>query len=57
MVIVNTNDKEESISTERYSERTNGFTNAVNVITGTAYSSIGSLKLPAKNVVVLELKK
>lgn len=57
MVLVNTNEKEENISTERYNERTNGFTNAVNVITGTVYNSIDNLKLPPKNVVVLELKK
>lgn len=57
MVLVNSNENEEIVSTGRYSERINGFTKALNVITDENYHSINSFKLPPKNVLILELKK
>jgi glycosidase len=57
MVIVNSNDKEKEINTDRFHERTNGFSRALNVINDTTLDSIKTLKIPAKNVWVLELKK
>jgi len=57
MVITNSNDKEEIIITARFCERTKGFSQALNIVTNARYNSIDSLKVPAKNVLVLELKK
>jgi glycosidase len=57
MVIVNSNDNEESVGTGRFSERMNGFTKATNVVTSESYNSIDLFKVPAKNVWVLELKR
>lgn len=57
MVIVNSNDKEQDLSTTRFNERMNGFTKAVNVITDDALNSVDNIKVPAKSAVVLELRK
>lgn len=57
MVMVNSNDKEELISTARFYERINGFTKAKDIITGSLYNSIETIKLPAKTVLVFELIK
>jgi glycosidase len=57
MVIVNSNDKEQTLSTTRFNERMNGFTKAVNVITDDALNSVDDIRVPAKSAVVLELQK
>jgi galactokinase len=57
MVIVNSNEQEETLATERFDERIKGFTKAMDVITGTAYNSIQTIQLPSKKVLVFELKK
>jgi hypothetical protein len=57
MVIVNSNEQEETLTAERFYERMKGFTKAMDVITDTEYNSIQSFKLPPKKVLVLELKK
>jgi hypothetical protein len=57
MVIVNSNEQEETLPAERFYERIKGFAKATDVITGTEYNSIQSFKLPPKKVLVLELKK
>ncbi len=57
MVIVNSNDKEESISTARFNERMKGFTKAVDVITGAALNSVENIKVPGTSTLVLELQK
>lgn len=57
MVIANGNEQEETVSTGRFHERTKGFSRAVNVVTKENFNSIDSLKISAKNVLILELKK
>ncbi len=57
MVIVNSNDKEQTLSTTRFNERMNGFKKAVNVITDDALNSVDDIRVPAKSAVVLELQK
>ena len=57
MVITNPNEKEETITTDRFCERTKGFSKALNVVTKANHNSIDSIKVPAKHVLVLELKK
>lgn len=57
MVIANNNDNESTIKTERFAERMNGFSKAKNVLTGETLSSLSSLTIPAKTVLVLELQK
>jgi glycosidase len=54
MVAFNSNDKEEAINTERYSERINGALKARNVITGDTID-LSKLNIPAKTALVLEL--
>ncbi|AMM52466.1 alpha-amylase [Rufibacter sp. DG15C] len=57
MVATNTTDKEVDLKTERFAERTAGFTKAQNVITNQPVSSLASIKIPAKTALVLELQK
>ena len=57
MVIVNSNEHDETLPAERFDERIKGFSKAVDVINDTEYKSIQSFKLPPKKVLVLELKK
>jgi neopullulanase len=57
MVIVNSNEQEVTLPSERFYERIKGLTKATDVITGTEYNSIQSFKLPPKKVLVFELKK
>jgi glycosidase len=56
MCVLNTNDKESSVSLSRYQERTTGFGRARNVITGTEAAMGESMAVPAKSLTVLELK-
>ena len=56
MIATNTNDKEMSMDTARFTERLNGFSSARNVITQQV-SNLNSLKLPPKTALVLELVK
>lgn len=56
MIIMNSNDKEGNIATERFNERTSGFKTAVNIISGDDIGPIQSIKIPAKTTLVLELK-
>jgi glycosidase len=57
MVIVNSNEKEQSLVTDRFEERMNSFTKAVNVISDETLNSIQIIKVAAKTAVVLELQK
>lgn len=54
MVVYNSNEKEKSITTERYAERINGALKARNVITDDAVE-LSKLSVPAKATLVLEL--
>ena len=57
MIIYNGETKEQSLETDRFNERTAGFTQATNVITKENISSIQSITIPGKTTLVLELKK
>lgn len=57
MVVVNNNETESIVKTDRYTERMQGFTKARNVLTGETLSSLGSIAIPAKTALVLELQK
>jgi len=54
MVVVNNTDKEKTLSTERFAERTSGITTVKNIITG-EHSAFKAIKVPAKTTLVLEL--
>jgi len=55
MVIVNNTEKEKTLNTDRFAERTTGITSAKNVITGENIS-FQNIKVPAKTTLVLELR-
>ncbi|WP_158988838.1 glycoside hydrolase family 13 protein [Mucilaginibacter sp. L196] len=57
MIIYNGETKEQTLTTDRFNERTAGFTRATNVITNESISNIGSIAIPGKTTLVLELKK
>ncbi|MGI4750711.1 MAG: glycoside hydrolase family 13 protein [Janthinobacterium lividum] len=56
MIAYNSNETAKDIQTERFAERTVGFTTAVNVMTSQGLDTISKLSLPAKSVTILELK-
>ncbi len=56
MVIVNANDKEQSLATQRFTERLQRFSSATDVITGKEQSITGTITIPALTTQVLELK-
>ncbi len=55
MIIVNTNKEDQTINTNRYSEKTKGFTKAKNVITDDIID-ISELKLEKRSTTILELQ-
>jgi glycosidase len=55
MVIVNSNDKEQMVSTARFNERMNGFTKVLNVTTDSLFSLTNAIRVPPKSTMVLEL--
>jgi len=57
MIIMNTNDTASDVSLKRFSERMNGFTKAVNVISSQQINSLQTINIPAKTTFVLELQK
>ncbi|WP_235904255.1 glycoside hydrolase family 13 protein [Arcticibacter tournemirensis] len=57
MIIMNSNDKEGSVNTARFTERVSGYSSAVNVISQENIGALQTIKVPAKTTLVLELKK
>jgi neopullulanase len=57
MVILNNNNEEKTLTTQRFSERLQGFNSAENIVTKQSVSNLQSLVLPAKSATILELKK
>jgi glycosidase len=57
MIIYNGESKAQSLETDRFTERTAGFSKAINVITNENISDIKSITIPGKTTLVLELKK
>ncbi|RYG10283.1 MAG: alpha-amylase, partial [Chitinophagaceae bacterium] len=54
MVISNNTEKEKTLNTERFAERTAGITTVKNIITGETVS-FKEIKVPSKTTLVLEL--
>ena len=57
MILMNGEEKEVTVSTARFAERTSGYTQAVNVATDEVLADLSQIKIPAKTTLVLELKK
>lgn len=57
MCIMNTSAKQQTIDFSKYTERTNGFTTAVNVLDQTSYQTSSATTIDATHSLVLELKK
>lgn len=56
MVVCNTGTEARSVSTAPYAERLKGFTAATDVLTGQPLPGLGTLQVPARTALVLELK-
>jgi glycosidase len=57
MVILNNNSDEKTLTTQRFSERLQGFNAAENIVTKQSVSNLQHIVLPAKSATILELKK
>lgn len=57
MVILNNNNEEKTLTTQRFNERLRGFNSAENIVTKQSVSNLQSIVLPAKSATILELKK
>jgi hypothetical protein len=55
MVVMNSNEKEEVLKTDRFAERTGNYKSAKNIITNEKIA-IETLKLPAKTTYIFELQ-
>lgn len=55
MVMLNQNDQEQTITTNRYVERLSGFTKGKNVITDQTDIALDKIILPGKSITILEL--
>jgi glycosidase len=57
MVLINTSDQPATVPTARFAERLNGFSSAVDVVTGRPVQRLDVLEVPAYAPAVLELKR
>ena len=57
MIIMNTGEKERMISVDRFSERTNKFTKAVNIINSESKDITGEWTIPGNTIWIMELHK
>ncbi len=57
MVVLNKNEIEKQLSTQRFSERLNGFSGGTEIITATKIDDISTIKVPAKSAMIIELTK
>lgn len=57
MVIMNTSADEKTVSLKKFSERTNGFTKAINIVTSASNDLSSEWKVPGKTIWILELEK
>lgn len=56
MCIMNTNEQEKEVATNRFVERMNGFKKGTDVASGTQFTSLQSIKVAAKQILILELQ-
>jgi glycosidase len=57
MCVMNTDEKERTVSLKDFAERTNGFNKMYNVITGTEASTAENITLPSYTMAVIQLRK
>ncbi|HET9053876.1 MAG TPA: cyclomaltodextrinase C-terminal domain-containing protein, partial [Cyclobacteriaceae bacterium] len=57
MVILNNNKEEKTLTTQRFSERLQGFNTAENIVTKQTVTNLQTIVLPGKSATILELKK
>lgn len=57
MVILNNNNEEKTLATQRFNERLQGFNSAENIVTKQSVSNLQTIVLPGKSATILELKK
>ena len=57
MVIMSQNEKEQTLTMQRFSDNLRTFTKGKNVLTDAVISDLGSLTVPANSIQVIELKK
>jgi len=57
MCVINTSKKQESINLSDYTERTAGFSSAMNVMDGTSSNASSVINIDPQQSLVLELKK
>jgi len=56
MVVLNKNQEEKSLSTERFSEIMGGYSSGKEIITSETISDLSEIKIPAKAAMIIELK-
>jgi glycosidase len=56
MCIMNTNDQEKEVATNRFVERMNGFKKGTDIASGVQFTSLQNIKIAAKQMLVLELQ-
>ena len=57
MVMLNSNEMEKKVDTNRFSEITKGYQKGKEIITSKEISTISELKIPAKTAMIIELQK
>jgi neopullulanase len=57
MVVMNTSKDEKSVDPKKFSERTNGFTKAKNIVTSSSNDLSEEWKIPGKTIWIMELEK
>ncbi len=57
MIVFNSNNKAIELNTKRFEERTNGFSNAKNILYGENITPLETIKIPAKTTYLFELSK
>ena len=56
MVVLNKNDKDIEIPTQRFSEQLKNFQQGIEVLSGQIYPSLKNLLIPARKAVIIELQ-
>jgi glycosidase len=57
MVVMNGDEEEKTIRTERFSERMDGFSSGQDVISGRVLNDLGSIRIPGRTAMVIELRR
>jgi glycosidase len=57
MVVMNTSKDERTVDPKKFTERTNGFSSAKNIVSGNAMNLSSNWKVPGKTIWIMELAK